>query len=287
MEAEELHPIYRISGLGRSIELKYPTHRLVVGVCLLLLIAGSALELSRSLPLGQAMAGGLNLSLAAFLAWALLRELTPAVERSAYLAGGVAALTWYVFGAQKLILLLGSLLVARVVSRSPGRAMSWSDTILMIGGLALAPEELRWAIGVAVGCALVLDGALAAPEAQRVRREHLTLGLITIAGVAVLAAPAWTPPPSPVWIGLAGLIVGSILAIALQAPAQGVGDVDGRPVSPLRMRLGAAMALVPLGLSGWTVADPWTMLAAGWGCCVALIVAPLLQPRSQLSRTAS
>lgn len=279
MDTTELHPIYRISGLGRSIELKYPTHRFVVGVSVLFGVAGTLLGLSNSLPVGEAISSGLNLSLTAFLAWALLRELAPDSEQSAYVAGGLSALTWLAFGVQNIPVLLVSLLAARMVSRSPGRAMSGADTILVIGGLAFAPEPHRWAMGFIIGAAMAMDGAFSAPADQRRRPEHLPLGLIAMVVITWFGRPVWQPPESPWWIVLAAILVAGMLAIALQPPADSVGDVDGQTLSTQRVRAGAALGVGVFALSGWTSGDPWSSLAAGWVCVVALLMAPLLGRR--------
>ena len=72
-----MHPVYRLSGLGRAVDFGTPTNVAIAGIAGVVLLARTGERIAHGTPLAEAATQGLWISIATFLAWAVIRELAP------------------------------------------------------------------------------------------------------------------------------------------------------------------------------------------------------------------
>src|SRR5665647_1886883 len=83
--------IERLSSITRSIDLNYPTNRIIVEITLLFLLGTAGFQLILGKAISSALYSGLIAGASVFLAWAFARELDPDNELSAFFAAFWAA----------------------------------------------------------------------------------------------------------------------------------------------------------------------------------------------------
>ncbi|WP_417493627.1 hypothetical protein [Maricaulis sp.] len=152
-------PIYRLSSIARPLEPQYPTNRAVL--ILLPLIAlgtGGIAFLLRDAGLAGAVSAGLQGMLAAFLAWALGREVDPDRNEAAFIAMALTVAAVALGHAPALWVLALALMGTRVVVRTVGQAAKLNDLALVtiLAGLAVFVDGY-WAMGLVAGFAMAVD----------------------------------------------------------------------------------------------------------------------------------
>lgn len=239
-----------LSSLARTVDLRHPSNRfalLAAGVGAIAGVVGTIVltELSVLSSLWR----GVTYGIAAFLAWAVARELDPdetAAARFAVFAYAVAA--WA--GPPALAATLAAVLAARVVARTTGRPPTRWDLVAaaVVAGFA-ATTSAGFVIALALAYALYADTRLPDPAPDR---DQL-LGAAATATTAVIVTLAtgsfWAEWRGPdVLEGLLVLAALASLTVFRIERVSSTGDLDGRPLQPERvgharmLTLGGAMA---------------------------------------------
>jgi hypothetical protein len=126
------HPIHKFSALARPVEPKYPTNLAVIILLPVIAIGLFAWLAFHGTPMAAAGQTALLGMFAAFLTWALGREMDPDHNATAFIAMGLAAiLTGLGYGFD--LLTLGALLFAvRLVNRTVGPQAKIGDIITLV-----------------------------------------------------------------------------------------------------------------------------------------------------------
>jgi len=244
--------IDKLTTVGRTIDLRYPTNRAIAIVTGIALVGGTVFQLYAATGWFQSIAWGVNAGLTVFLTWALCRELDPDHAMSAFVAVGLALLGLRYWGLPLLSVAFWLILVARVVNRSTGMPAGILDSLAVPGlGIWLSLDG-NWAYGAISVLALFLTSQL--PEgAGRRLTEGAGEGQLVLAGLAAAAtaaAAAVAPRPAEgVTLTASGALIGlaaSILFLPVILSARHVeslGDRSGAPLWPRRVQAAQVLAL--------------------------------------------
>jgi len=176
------HPIHKYSALARPVEPKYPTNLAVVILLPLIAVGLFVWSLIGGAGLSAALPAGLLGALAAFLVWALGREMDPDHNATAFLAMALAVLAM-VLGYGFDLLTLGALMFAvRLVNRTVGPSAKIGDVItLVLLNLGAVFVEGAWWMPFISVIALAIDEAF--------ERSNLTqrLAIPTLLILGILA----------------------------------------------------------------------------------------------------
>lgn len=256
-----------MTSLGRSVDLNYPSNVFAV--------AGSAVAgtLAFGVSLGDgfptAAAGGIVVGLAAFVAWAIGRELDPdhpAAAAVALVIAGAAAL----FDRPALLAVFGVLLAARLAVGSTGlRPTPIDRAVLVAVAVALGTQAVAWPALVVLVVAIVMRGkSIALP---------LSMAVVGAAGAIVLAeAPEWTVPDPWQWAFLGAALVSGVAGAALASAPTSMDDL-GAPIAlgALRAaRVAAVLAVAGTGaLLGGSAAGAMAPVSGALiaACCTSLL----------------
>lgn len=271
-----LHPAYRFSGLTRSLDPAYLTNKAVLLFAPVAFLLGGLYAYYGGHSIGETALAGLNAALLLFFGWALTRELAPDDDAAAFVAAGLGLALWPRFGPQSILAPAVLMLAARLVNRSPGRAATMLDSVIVTAVFGATAWLSSWVFGVVGILALALDGVMEPAVNQLRRRDHLAFAgaLVLVTGLRLfsgVAALAW-PPHLPAFATVVGLCV---LAIMLYPRPRSVGDVDKRPLVHGRVRAGLCIALIGTMLLSADQGVDLSRLAGLWACFVAV---PLTLP---------
>jgi len=176
------HPIHKYSALARPVEPKYPTNLAVVILLPLIAVGLFVWSLIGGAELSAALPAGLFGALAAFLVWALGREMDPDHNATAFLAMAAAVLA-AILGYGFDLLTLGALMFAvRLVNRTVGPSAKIGDVItLVLLNLGAVFIEGAWWMPFISVIALAIDEAF--------ERSNLTqrLAIPTLLILGILA----------------------------------------------------------------------------------------------------
>ena len=265
------HPIYRLSSIARPLEPKYPTN-LAVLILLPLIGIGMAtwLVLGRDYALGEAALSGVSAMLAAFLTWALARELDPDRNQAAFVAMGLAVIAVGFELTPGLLITATVLMSVRIVNRTVGPSVRLTDLVmvLLLAGAAILISGAWWA-GLILAAAISLDGYLDGDPKRNIVFSGMALALgLAGWGLQAFALPDFAPLW---WEWMAAIVVvgGAFLAMALSCPpVKSHCDATGDALSRNRIKAGMILALTGGylsllgGLDGLTASLPiWAAMA--------------------------
>lgn len=235
------------SGLARSI---HPSHATVRVAALVTIAAGSvagAITLMDGEAFTEATRNGVLAGGAAFIAWALTREMAPDHPVTAALAGAAAPLLLFAGPAD---LLSAGLMIfpIRILAGTTGRDLTPLDlAAVAVGAVAVSFRDT----GVVVGLVVALSPATSAWWARRSRRGLLIAASgVMIAIVVPLALVVgdhdpWIQPTGfarGLFVG--GLAAGLVAAWVVPGVSSSVDSRRGGRVLTHRVRLGRVAALV-------------------------------------------
>lgn len=251
------------SALGRSIDIRYASNRYAIAATFAAGAVGFFVGLFGE---GNALGDGVASGGAAFLAWAIGRDLDPDHTLTAAVAAPVGLALWFL-GAPGLWVVGTALLGLRLISQTTGRSPWPADMVVAIVFAVVAGFRPGGFIAAAaLGIALILDCRLS----LRARPIQYLAGLLAVIGAAI-AAVIWSDPlafESVTIMGglVAALAVGAALTTPLARPAA-EGDLTGEPLERGRIRLARLVAsavtvgyLIQGGQAGITTIGP--LLAA-------------------------
>lgn len=260
--------LHRWSGLGRAVDPSVPTNRTIAALTLVALLLGAGWALYDGAALWRVAWAGVNAALTVFISWALTRELAPDDDPAAFVAVALAAAAWVAWGEQAILLPAATMLAVRLVNRSTGMAAEPLDSGFVVVGFGALAWLGSWSYGLLGGLALALDGALPPVGSRDARRRHLALAAVPLAaalarGLAESASLRGLPWPV---LALAGA---GLAAAALHPRPVSVGDVDGVPLHPWRVRAGTALGVASLALAAAAGAADARALGLGWASVTA------------------
>jgi hypothetical protein len=255
------------SGITRGFDLSYPGNRFVLMATPAIGIVAGVITLA----LGEGWAAGFRNGFAAggaaFLAWALTRELHPDHTGLAALAALVAPLGIIRTGPDLLAAAL-VLLGARVVAGTTGRVLRWFDVGLFL--VVSGPVAFRASgPGVLTTTAVALGIVLARQERRRLETA------VTVFALAGLAVYSWTRFDFAFDLDPWFIVPALLGLVALAGPGRvEVGtDRQGGTISP--HRVGAARAYTWIAAAAAALALEPAALAPVW----AALAATGLRPR--------
>lgn len=231
------------SGIGRILDPATPSNRFILILSPLAGALAGAASLVSGETFGEAIGRGIGAGGAAFLAWAIGRELDPDHPLSAGVAA-VLAPPIGVLGPPELVGAALILIAARIVAGTTGRLPTPVDLGVVGAGAAVVAARATGPglVGVAA-LALVMAAAFEPPARVRILLGALALVAIG-AGIAVWADRAPVGPELPATGDLVILVAGAVattLAVAFLPTV--VSETDHgtrRSVSTRRVRLARA-----------------------------------------------
>lgn len=240
--------IERLSSITRSIDLNYPTNRIIVEITLLFLLGTAGFQLILGKAISSALYSGLIAGASVFLAWAFARELDPDNELSAFFAAFLGCAGFLFFPSPFLLALFLEILLIRIVNRSTGLPSKTSDSIAVLLLSGWISSQGNWIFGLFTALAFFLDSFLPEPN-----RQNRIFGVIAF--IASLLALIRTPGKESILLNAElGLFI--LAAVLLFIPIvlssrkiKSRGDLTGIPLDSLRMQAAQLTAMLSAGLS--------------------------------------
>lgn len=279
-------PIYRVSSISRPLEAKYPSNRAVLLLLPAILIGATAYGMGAGGNLIASALSGLGTMFAAFLIWALGRELDPDRNPGAFIAlAAIVPLVW--LGNDLSLWTLAFVLMAtRVVNRSVGNPVKLGDMAIVLILAALSVFRDGYSeMGFVAGLALALDAFL-----DRKRTLNLVGALIAVAfsmwnlielegDLRALLLSAVEVMPQMMLYGALGVLALGVIHAVLLGRVTSVGDATGEPLSGLRVRGGVLIATLA-GLAMLTEGETGLMSGLGLYAAITGVVLGRFWPRS-------
>lgn len=266
-----LRPVFRFSGLARPMDPAYATNKAVLLFAPVVFLLGATYAYLGGAVLVDILLAGLNASLLLFFTWALTRELTPDDDAAAFVAVGIALVTWPRVGPQSILTLASILVLARLINRSTGKAATMLDSVLVTLGIGAMAWFSSWTFAVLGALAFLLDALMPVAGTQERRRDHLAfaavLGGVTVARMMIGNEPLRIPAHFPVWAMIAGLCV---IASWLYPRPRSVGDVDQRPLVHERVRGALTLGLISALLLSIDGGIDLFGIVGLWACVLAV-----------------
>lgn len=231
--------LHSITGLGRPIDLRIRSNQLVIAGTAAFGLFGSAIGLlgeSDSWLWEAAIA-----AIAAFLGWALGREIDPDQESTAVVAMVIAGVLTLVATPQLLVVAV-LLLTTRILAGTVGTDLRGLDVFVVVGAAAYAGSQpVAWPIAALLVFAVIRQGSRFATPAA------VAIGLAAIVSAGVFVDSLSPGVPSfLIWVLIAGLgLVGwrRIRVTGVRSPADNGDRISGSGVGLARLAtLGAVVA---------------------------------------------
>jgi len=264
-----------MSGLGRPIDLSYPSNRYAVAILLLSGAVGSIAAFVAGEGWLESLAWGVLAGGAAFLAWAIGREVDPDRASTAAIAAPLAAAAVAV-GRPSLWSAAAVLLAARVAVRSTGVAPKPVDLAMVaVVVAAAASSAVGVPAGLLAGGILVADRALARPAPVFVAAA----GLVVVLAAVAIGAVRGTLAPDPAGFELGEAVVAGLAGIgclAVFGPARprSLGDLTAEPLVGSRLRAARIVTAAALvGAAAWA-GGPGVVALAPAGAALGALVVP-------------
>ncbi|MHA6289461.1 hypothetical protein [Maricaulis sp. CAU 1757] len=244
------HSVYKYTTLARPLEADYASNRavLILLPVIALALAGLDWQLRDAEPV-NALVSGLTGALAAFLVWALGREVDPDRNASAFFALGVVTLL-LALGIEPAVWTLAfTLMATRLVNRTVGPPAKPVDFALVLALAALAIWRDGYVLlGVVAAVAIAIEIRLGnrAPAYWLLALVGIVLSIVLGDPAAVRLGPAsLSIAEQAVWA--LTLLGGLILVLTCPTPTSRCDAVE----APLeRMRIRAALLVLWLAVLG-------------------------------------
>lgn len=242
--------IYRYTSVARPLDPAWPTNRAVIWLLPVALAVGVAWTLLTRQDAGLVVmaASGLRFGAAAFVAWALGRELLPDDQAAAFVAMALGLVACLFVAQPGLAVVFATMALARIVNRSTGLAARVADSVLVAGLTvwALYATKSPW-LGTVGALAFLLDATLRRP----LRRQWLFALLCMAALIAYVASHGAaslviSAPDTPVeWLALPVLVVFGLHAVRM-GKVSSRGDIGAELLDLQRVRGGMAVGALAM-----------------------------------------
>jgi hypothetical protein len=266
-----MHPLYRITHLGRPLEPRYATNRATLILMGIAFVAGAVQAWLTGGGVLAALAAGALAMLTVFFTWALGRELAPDDNPAAFIGVALSAIAWVALGRPDVLLVATSVGFSRLTARTVGEPCMMRDTVLVV---VLATALTLWlgktAIGIGAALALALDALLPSP-----RRLHLPLALVPVTGVVVhLARHGLDRHPLGAWRWAFGALTAVTMALIVAYPKpQSTCDMQHEPLHLRRLQSGVFVTGV---MALWsTLVEPPAAAAPLWAALAGVALGRL------------
>lgn len=265
-----------VSSLGRPIDPSYPSNRYAVAATFAAGAIGSVVAFVSGEGPAESLGWGVVAGGAAFLAWAIGREIDPDRSSTAALAAPVAA-AFVVAGRPSLWSAAAVLLATRVLVRSTGVAPKPVDLAFaaLVAGAAAGTSSAGLPVGILTGAALAADRLLPRPA-----RRSAVVGAVAAAAIAVGAAALWgSLGPGPEAFSTGALLVAVLggvgcLSVALPAHPRSVGDLTGEPLVGMRLRAARVAAGLAFVAAAVWAGGPGSVALAPAGAALFAVLVP-------------
>jgi hypothetical protein len=180
----ELKNAYKVSSLGRTLDPDYPSNRAVLILVPILAAAAAILAWLIGVPTLAGLLRGIRVGLAAFVSWALTREIDPDHNGSAFLAMALGTVAIVVYPDTDILVAFWLLAVLRVLNRTTGLPARWLDSVVVAGFSIWMLWTYDFILGLIAGLVFILDSAFYEPLP---RHRYFGFGLIVLGVVRGLA----------------------------------------------------------------------------------------------------
>ncbi|MEE2567233.1 hypothetical protein [Hyphobacterium marinum] len=240
------HPIYQYSSIARPLEAKFRTNLAVLILLPLIAIGLAGFErFYRAAEFGDAVATGVIGALAAFLAWALTRELDPDRNPGAFVAMALCVAASALGFGPGLFAAAVILMSVRVVVRTVGLPARTTDlALVLVLAAAAAGFTGDWWLCLVPGAAFVIDYLF--DRRQRLAPVFAAGALALAALVFVTSGWSWAETDTLVrgWI-VAVVTVGGLFALMTVTcpPVTSRCDASNDLLDKRRIQAGMALTL--------------------------------------------
>ncbi|MFP4324306.1 MAG: hypothetical protein ACLFTK_17760 [Anaerolineales bacterium] len=270
-----MNALKNVTALARPLDPRYPSNVLIM---LLTVAIGAAIFIERLIggeTFSEAIISAASGALAAFLAWALNREIDPDREESANGAAIITVLLMFLLGIDPALLALFLLLMAaRVINLITGVHVHPADMLLLALLTGLTATTDFWVAGLAGVLAFLLDQRTASPHP----RGLLYAGLLLI--VWAVGLFGWGDPDLLIaLISLWGwLVLGTIFLVSRYVipgfpdPLASLTDFTQRPVDRQRIVFANILLALILALEVWRLGEAGAAgLAPLWAAFISVV----------------
>ncbi|MDQ7035996.1 MAG: hypothetical protein Q9P01_14520 [Anaerolineae bacterium] len=243
--------MYQFSHLGRPVDLRFRTNRIISILMLVSGIVAFVAAFITDMGFSNALSALFVTAFATFITWALAREIDPDHDWSAFVAVVLVWLALLYFtdsssarpipqlGWLSMGLILAS---TRIVSRIIGLPLRISDSVLVLVGIAMAVFFDNWVIALIPIAALFLDGIMVNPL-----RRHLAFSglasVMVILWVQFRGFPETQGLASAYIVAVTIVSAGFFLTIAATRKITSVPDLDTYTLDIRRIRAAMILAL--------------------------------------------
>jgi hypothetical protein len=244
--ASHSHRVYRYTSIGRPLDPASPSNRAVLILMSVTAIAALVYHLQGGAGLWQACIGAVVFTLVVFGSWALARELMPDDHVAAFVSMGLAVLVAVVTPEPGLLTLFSTLLLVRVVNRSPGLPPRTTDSLLITGLViwTIYSSASPW-FGAVAALAFFLDGVLRKPLKKQWLFSLVCFGSMVVYMVDhdVIWWLVTAPDSLWEWLAVLTLLLFS-LNLMLTKKIHTRGDVDNARLDLERVKAGMATGVL-------------------------------------------
>lgn len=259
------------SGIGRPIDVSYPSNRFVAVVSPAAGVIAGAVALVSGESLGRAALTGAVVGAAVFLAWATGRELDPDRPWTAGVAAVVAGLL-AIAGRPALGQTALLMLAARILTRSTGLAPTLVDRVVVVAGSGYVASTSGGFPLVLVAAGMVVAGGYLYEDGTAA--SWVTGAAVAAAGVAGAAlGDGWViDPTSPDGGGWAagGVAVLALVGLLRRPRVTVAADHSSRAIGVGAVWLArAGVALGAAGAALWSGGEAVVGLGPVWAALAA------------------
>ncbi len=234
------------SSIGRRVDPGYPTNRAVLLLLPVAGMIGTALSLTNHESLPHILGAAVSTAGAAFIGWALARELSPDDEYAAFGSMALAVAVSLAVPHTSVMLPLVTMMLCRLVNRSVGLPPTALDSVavFVLGGI-VAYAAHSPAIAGLMAIAYALDALIAPP----LRRQGIFAAASVLLGIvlSMTRGGSFSYIPGNVrWL----LVVIAAMYLAVVMATRRIHSTDDSAAAPLSLvRVRAAMRLGLLAAS--------------------------------------
>lgn len=226
----------KISALSRPLDMNYPDNRLIVSLFVVVFLVSTSMRVFSGDSFIPGLIWSARAAVSVFFAWALTKEIDPDNPGSALIASFLGISALFFTNNSGLLVAVFLLAVLRMVNRTTGVPLTVLDSILiMLMGTYLVYSG-KWAYGMLMGIAFLMDAVLEKP----VRRHLFFGGITTLIGIfglcKDLTAESFTPEYHLYhFFALLVLILFLIVRIIFAGTPHSLADISGEQLSRERI----------------------------------------------------
>ncbi|SDL80844.1 hypothetical protein SAMN05421823_108164 [Catalinimonas alkaloidigena] len=235
----------RYSSLARPVDFRIWTNAVVVVAALVAVVGGTLYEVWQHQPLQDGLQKGIALGGSVFLGWALARELDPDHDVSGLVAGGLAAVGYFVWGGPHFAWLILLLLCLRIINRITGLPMRRTDVLLAVLAGLWVLYRGEWMAGLLLALAFQNNSRLPDPQPEH---RWWAMGSVALGLLSLFLFPLVGGISNDFPMGtILTAVVATVLFVPLIMRSREVisrCDATATPLHPARLRAARTSALL-------------------------------------------